>query len=382
MTEPSVLDALRPVQDPELHRSIVDLGMVKGIAIDGGTRAGPDRPHRRRLPAAQRDPAAGSPPPCSPSTAPRPSTSASRVMTDEERAAVRELLHGEPGGDRRLAARPRPRPGPGHPVRRPGVAHPRAARRLGQGRRRQVVGHHQPRRRPRAAGQVRRCRRRRRVGLLDPAHARRRAAAGRDRLDARAARVPRRPRDLDGVLRRGGRRRSSGGARCCTRRSSSSSPTSSGTSPTSSSSTCRPAPATSRSRWRSSCPAPRSTSSRRRSRRRRRWRSGPASWPRKVQLTVKGVIENMSWFTGDDGKRYELFGAGGGQELADLLEVPLLGQVPLAPDAARGRRRRRADRRHRPRLARPPRPSPRSPAASTRSWRRPGAAHRELKIVQ
>ncbi len=51
----------------------------------------------------------------------------------------------------------------------------------------------------------------------------------------------------------------------------------------------------------------------------------------KVQLEVKGVIENMSWFTGDDGKRYELFGAGGGQALADRLEVPLLGQVPLVP---------------------------------------------------
>jgi ATP-binding protein involved in chromosome partitioning len=51
----------------------------------------------------------------------------------------------------------------------------------------------------------------------------------------------------------------------------------------------------------------------------------------KVGLKVRGVIENMSWFTGDDGTRYELFGSGGGQELADLLEVPLLGQVPLVP---------------------------------------------------
>ena len=49
----------------------------------------------------------------------------------------------------------------------------------------------------------------------------------------------------------------------------------------------------------------------------------------KVNLEVKGVIENMSWFTGDDGTRYELFGAGGGAELAERLEVPLLGQVPL-----------------------------------------------------
>ena len=51
----------------------------------------------------------------------------------------------------------------------------------------------------------------------------------------------------------------------------------------------------------------------------------------KVNLEVKGVIENMSWFTGDDGKRYELFGSGGGAELAGRLGVPLLGQVPLTP---------------------------------------------------
>ena len=51
----------------------------------------------------------------------------------------------------------------------------------------------------------------------------------------------------------------------------------------------------------------------------------------KVNLKVHGIIENMSWFTGDDGTRYELFGAGGGQALADRIGVPLLGQVPLVP---------------------------------------------------
>ena len=49
----------------------------------------------------------------------------------------------------------------------------------------------------------------------------------------------------------------------------------------------------------------------------------------KVNLPVRGIIENMSWFTGDDGKRYELFGKGGGQILADELNVPLLAQIPL-----------------------------------------------------
>jgi ATP-binding protein involved in chromosome partitioning len=57
---------------------------------------------------------------------------------------------------------------------------------------------------------------------------------------------------------------------------------------------------------------------------------------KKVHLDVRGVVENMSWFTGDDGKRYELFGAGGGQELADRLDVPLLAQVPLVPELRAG----------------------------------------------
>ena len=56
----------------------------------------------------------------------------------------------------------------------------------------------------------------------------------------------------------------------------------------------------------------------------------------KVNLEVKGVIENMSWFTGDDGKRYEIFGSGGGEELAGRLEVPLLGKVPLVPELREG----------------------------------------------
>ena len=52
---------------------------------------------------------------------------------------------------------------------------------------------------------------------------------------------------------------------------------------------------------------------------------------KKLKLAVRGVVENLSWFTGDDGTRYELFGSGGGQELADDLEVPLLARIPLVP---------------------------------------------------
>lgn len=56
----------------------------------------------------------------------------------------------------------------------------------------------------------------------------------------------------------------------------------------------------------------------------------------KVHLDVVGVIENMSWFRGDDGTSYQLFGAGGGEQLAQKLGVPLLGQIPLVPALREG----------------------------------------------
>jgi ATP-binding protein involved in chromosome partitioning len=52
---------------------------------------------------------------------------------------------------------------------------------------------------------------------------------------------------------------------------------------------------------------------------------------RKLNLPMRGVIENMSWLTGPDGSRQHLFGEGGGRQLAEELGVPLLGQVPLDP---------------------------------------------------
>jgi ATP-binding protein involved in chromosome partitioning len=49
----------------------------------------------------------------------------------------------------------------------------------------------------------------------------------------------------------------------------------------------------------------------------------------KVDLEIAGVIENMSAFTTPSGERFTIFGEGGGNELAEELDVPLLGKVPL-----------------------------------------------------
>src|SRR5580700_3410993 len=50
----------------------------------------------------------------------------------------------------------------------------------------------------------------------------------------------------------------------------------------------------------------------------------------KVNVPVLGLIENMSYFVSpSDGKRYDIFGSGGGEREAKRLRVPLLGQIPI-----------------------------------------------------
>jgi ATP-binding protein involved in chromosome partitioning len=56
----------------------------------------------------------------------------------------------------------------------------------------------------------------------------------------------------------------------------------------------------------------------------------------KVDLEVLGVVENMSGFTTPDGQRFTIFGEGGGQLLADELDVPLVGKVPLSEELRAG----------------------------------------------
>jgi ATP-binding protein involved in chromosome partitioning len=54
-----------------------------------------------------------------------------------------------------------------------------------------------------------------------------------------------------------------------------------------------------------------------------------AETAQRFDLEIAGVIENMSGFVTPTGERYTIFGEGGGQLLADELDVPLLGKIPL-----------------------------------------------------
>ena len=50
----------------------------------------------------------------------------------------------------------------------------------------------------------------------------------------------------------------------------------------------------------------------------------------KVNVPLLGLIENMSYFLcPSDGKRYDIFGSGGGSREAQRLNVPLLGEIPI-----------------------------------------------------
>ena len=57
---------------------------------------------------------------------------------------------------------------------------------------------------------------------------------------------------------------------------------------------------------------------------------------RQVGVPVLGIVENMSYLENAQGKRTAVFGMGGGEEIAQELSAPLLGQIPLDPGICNG----------------------------------------------
>ncbi|HEX8464267.1 MAG TPA: Mrp/NBP35 family ATP-binding protein [Abditibacterium sp.] len=55
-----------------------------------------------------------------------------------------------------------------------------------------------------------------------------------------------------------------------------------------------------------------------------------------AHVPILGIVENMSWFESPDGVRHTIFGEGGGARIAGVFDVPLLGQVPRTMEVMQG----------------------------------------------
>ena len=189
VTEAQVREALRSVLDPEIGRPIEDIGMLRGISIEGDTVRVDVLITIEGCPLKDR-------------------------ITNDVTAAVdaargrgarggRPLPHvaGAARGARATAAwRRRGGSATQSKISFPAV-HGDRRDRVRQGRRRQVERHREPRVRPRRRGTPRRRPGRGRVGVQHPADARRPGQARRLQRHDPAARGSRREGDLDGVLR-------------------------------------------------------------------------------------------------------------------------------------------------------------------------------------
>ena len=337
VTSEQVVDALRPVQDPELHRSIVDLGMVRETSTVGPDGVSPcwspsPSPAAR---CATRSPAGSTArsPRCPASRGDRP-----RLHRDDRPGAAKSCASGS------TATRPPP----------PGTARPTATPRVGPSRSPKPGSKTRPLLIASGKGGVgkssvttnlavalaaaralRRRRRRRRLRLLHPAHARHRPRPGGDRPDAPAARDMGRALHLDRLLRPrrpGGhlaRPDAAQGARAVPHRRVLGRPGLPAR---------RHAAGHRRHRFRSasSCPGARCTWSPRRSRRPRRWPGCRRRWPRRCTWTSRASSRTCRGSPATTASATRSSARGGGQELADELGVPLLGQIPLLPRLREG----------------------------------------------
>ena len=55
----------------------------------------------------------------------------------------------------------------------------------------------------------------------------------------------------------------------------------------------------------------------------------------KLKVKILGLIDNMSHFIGDDGKKYAIFGEGGVKKTADEFKKNFLGEIPINPEVGK-----------------------------------------------
>jgi ATP-binding protein involved in chromosome partitioning len=55
----------------------------------------------------------------------------------------------------------------------------------------------------------------------------------------------------------------------------------------------------------------------------------------KLKVKIIGLIDNMSHFIGDDGKKYAIFGEGGVKKTADEFQKEFLGEIPINPEVGK-----------------------------------------------
>ena len=55
----------------------------------------------------------------------------------------------------------------------------------------------------------------------------------------------------------------------------------------------------------------------------------------KLKVNILGLVDNMSFFIGDDGKRYNIFGEGGVKKTAEEFQKEFLGEIPINPEVGK-----------------------------------------------
>ena len=65
------------------------------------------------------------------------------------------------------------------------------------------------------------------------------------------------------------------------------------------------------------------------------YKSRPPLLIDKTKINIFGLVDNMSFFTGDDGKKYKIFGEGGVKKTAEEFKKKFLGEIPISPEVGK-----------------------------------------------